>query len=747
MINRIWAKSSGETLAEHTIACLKAARALLRMLPLSEGEKEALEKDVLLAISMHDVGKAAAGFQRFVRGEQDNWQGKRHEAISASFASGVDDLSAAALFAILTHHKSIPSDGISQVFGCLPIEQLPLPGLETVMWKEMAQEWEDNRSLLITEWEQICHYLGWHPTTELPKLGSLRLIEAWLERGVGKTGQRRTVPFQERYYASLVRGLTIASDHLGSAHRAPPSIPELRRFNVLKKGDVLRPFQEEIGEVEGSALLRAPTGSGKTEAALLWAQKNQRTNGRLFYVLPYTASINAMHRRLADVFGARKVGLLHYRATSALYSMLETDVDRTSLLTKQQIAATLTDLAREIWFPIRVCTPHQTLRYTLRGKGWEYMLAEFPNACFIYDEVHAYDPRVVGLTLASAMLFRQWGARCLFLSATLPRFLQQLIKDALGEVPVVEPDPKKAGDKKVLDKKRHIVEVRDGSITSHINEVIEAIAECSSTLIVCNHVRTAQELFSYLKDRLPSQRVQLLHSRFNQEDRNRLESEITGGELPKVLVATQVVEVSLDIDFEQAFLEPAPIDALIQRMGRVNRFGTRSPAKVVALTKQVGPHNLYCECEGASHESTCRVQFTLNELRRIENPISERDLVEVADKVYGQGYQGADKIKFEEGLNHPDISQFEERLLAGAFQDWVKAIIEKTDQTLDVLPKCLLAKYESKKAEGLWVEANSLLVPVRTTQFAWLRPKLTKQDDLWIADLKYTHEEGLHLND
>ena len=66
--------------------------------------------------------------------------------------------------------------------------------------------------------------------------------------------------------------------------------------------------------------------------------------------------------------------------------------------------------------------------------------------------------------------------------------------------------------------------------------------------------------------------VVLLHSRFCRRDRDNIEKNLQAG-LPKVLVATQVVEVSLDVDFEQAFSEPAPIDALIQRFGRVNRKG------------------------------------------------------------------------------------------------------------------------------------------------------------------------------
>ncbi|MDA8227377.1 MAG: CRISPR-associated helicase Cas3' [Desulfitobacterium hafniense] len=744
-MDKILAKSSGETLLEHTIACLKAAQLLLNSLPFLQKQKEALKKDVLLAVALHDIGKAATGFQKVLRGEQDNWQGKRHEIISASFASSIEGISSAVIFAILTHHKSIPTDGISQVFGCLPYEQIPLTGKESVVWKEMVQEWKENSALFFDEWRRICEHLQKYLEGSIDELKPLSLNPSWLERTSGKRGQRKFISFQDRIYASIVRGLTIASDHLGSSHKIPPPIPDLGYFPILKQNP--RPFQERVGDNEGTAILRAPTGSGKTEAALLWAQKNQRPNGRLFYILPFTASINAMYRRLTKIFSKKIVGLLHYRATAALYDMLEADEDIASRPDRQQTAKVLANLAHEIWFPIRVCTPHQILRYTLRGKGWEYMLAEFPNACFIFDEIHAYDPRMVGLTLGSAKLLSQWGVRCLFLSATLPAFLRRLITNTMGELSFIEPDPVKEEDRKILNKKRHIVEIRDGSIVDNMESIVQAIRNNSSTLIVCNHVKTSQEVYSLLRKELPTENVKLLHSRFNQEDRNRIENELVNKFLPKVLVATQVVEVSLDVDFSQGFFEPAPIDALIQRMGRINRLGKTPPeyTNIVVFTKQVNSYKLYCICHGDSHLSTCRVQLTIDELEKLENPISERDLVKAADRVYGSGYQGEDKTKFEEGFYHPDIREFGNRLLAGAHQDWVENIIEKTDGNIEILPNCLLQEYQKRKDNGLWIEANSLLVPIRTQSLSRLKSKLYKYNNLLIANFSYTSDKGLEV--
>src|SRR5260370_13356515 len=95
------AKSTGETIATHTEWCLKAAQALLECLPLANEHRQRIEKDVLFALAVHDVGKAASGFQRMVRREQTDWAGRRHEILSASFASTLPGISAPVLLAVL----------------------------------------------------------------------------------------------------------------------------------------------------------------------------------------------------------------------------------------------------------------------------------------------------------------------------------------------------------------------------------------------------------------------------------------------------------------------------------------------------------------------------------------------------------------------------------------------------------------------------------------------------------------------
>ncbi|MGB8936252.1 MAG: DEAD/DEAH box helicase [Candidatus Nitrosopolaris sp.] len=117
-------------------------------------------------------------------------------------------------------------------------------------------------------------------------------------------------------------------------------------------------FQIAASKHKGNLILGAPTGSGKTEAALLWAQLNQQYNGRLFYALPTMASINAMYLRLCETFckeGAKKfsengkqqqqlVGLLHSRTVSSLYSMFEVDDNGSNAKVRQAKARSMASL-------------------------------------------------------------------------------------------------------------------------------------------------------------------------------------------------------------------------------------------------------------------------------------------------------------------------------------------------------------------------------------------------------------------
>jgi len=515
----------------------------------------------------------------------------------------------------------------------------------------------------------------------------------------------------------------------------PVNIPQLDAFNVSPT----KPygFQIRAARTNGNLILRAPTGSGKTEAALLWAQLNQAKNGRLFYALPTTASINSMYLRIKRLFNDtdnRLVGLLHSRTISSLYSMFERD----NPMASQKTARTIGSLVREMYFPFRVCTPHQILRYTLQGKGWEAMLSEFPHSVFVFDEIHAYNPKLTGLTIATAKYLTKHKATCIFLSATLPTFLRKLIRRELEVISYIQPSNLNASDRKILRQKRHAIEVVGGNILSNIDLIAKEAEKTQSTIVVCDHVPTAQKVYMAIKKRVRN--TVLLHSQFARRDRNTIENDLRHT-LPKILISTQVVEVSLDLDFQQGFTEPAPIDALVQRMGRINRHAAqRQPAKVLIFEKQVSSDNTV-------YSEDLR-ERSLSALRDLPMPLSEEELDNAADEIYGNGYTGEDKEEYNDGLNYERLKYWQRHLLAGTDQDWIDEIIDRQEGTEELLPEPLLEEYSALKQKGLTLEANDLLVPVGRWRLAYLfkEGRIDISGDLRIlTGCSYTKEMGLEI--
>ena len=119
--------------------------------------------------------------------------------------------------------------------------------------------------------------------------------------------------------------------------------------------------QKEALQILGNVILSAPTGSGKTETALLWLQQQlkEKGQGRIFYVLPYTASINAMYERLNNEFGKdqHRVGMIHGKLQQYIeYKMAD---DSELLDDKQQLIEDFKSLVT----PLKIVTPFQLLKH------------------------------------------------------------------------------------------------------------------------------------------------------------------------------------------------------------------------------------------------------------------------------------------------------------------------------------------------------------------------------------------------
>lgn len=748
-LHNYWAKDTGETLISHSLRVADVAKVICHMLPLPFDERNKLVMSVSEIGLLHDIGKAATGFQEMVR--NNSLWGHRHEILSATIAAKIaPHLKVEELLAIITHHKSIPQKSEGSTFEkCLPDNELPF--IKPNVFDEMIAE-------IVHEKEYFLEFLNnlnkegiykWHIDNLnfcFKDIGVLK--HYWLRRQTN--GQKDKTTIDQRCHASRLRGLLITADHIASAHQFDlPDVPVQRDYvEIIKskelKGNNILPFQERCAETTGDAILKAPTGSGKTAAILLWAAKNQAENGRLFYVLPHTASINAMHKRLQKIYCEKTVGVLHHKNAAYLFRLFENDYSSTDAA---KMARMISRLARELYHPIRVTTPHQILRVALQGKGWELGLAEFPNACFVFDEIHAFEPLLTGLTIATVKWLKSMGAKVLFASATLPLFLEKILKEQI-DIPasnIISPNPEYKDDKEVLDKVRHNVEIRSGNLLSSIDTVISEIKVSGKTaLIVCNHVATSQKVFEILRKEFND--IKLLHARFNAKDRMNIETQIQSETPPRILVATQAVEVSLDLDYDCGYIEPAPADALGQRLGRINRKGLRDePASVVifeepSATMKENPMYLPYDKDVT--------QETVSLLRQA-NLLTEQQLTDIVNRIYGDGYQEDSKEDYEKGLKNSMITEFAENIIAGTHKDWVEGVIEGSDGQLEVLPMEFYDIFIKLKKEKKYLEARLLLVPIQIRQCRRLfaervlwRDEVTEE---YRTSLKYSSDRGLDL--
>lgn len=326
------------------------------------------------------------------------------------------------------------------------------------------------------------------------------------------------------------------------------------------------------GNKNNSIILIAPTGSGKTEFSFLWASGN-----KFVYTLPLRAAVNSTYKRAKNIFNLNNneenVELLH--SDSDLY-LFEQSPDKEGEIKR------VLDLSRQMSYPVIISTGDQIFPVALQYPGYEKLMSLFFYSRLIIDEVQAYDPRACAIIVKMIEEVTKLGEKFLLMTATLPEFIKETLKQRLELKDVQFIDLYE----NIPEVKKHKIKLNNLQIDNDIENIINKANEGKRVLVILNTVEKAQEVYNQIKEKLKStennnvQYIKLLHSKFSFEDRKNIEDDLFkqfGNPKPdnenigKILVATQVVEASLDIDADVLYTELAPIDSLIQRMGRVLR--------------------------------------------------------------------------------------------------------------------------------------------------------------------------------
>lgn len=768
-LNDVWAKSAElgeggqpETLTQHTWYVLSRLAEFIRLRPNLPTQLNIPRLWHLLFWSafLHDFGKAVEGFQMQLRGDKQGW-GHRHEVFSLAFVDWViDDLSTEEqqwfVASIVSHHRDF--EEIQRIYPTPdwddndPLKpQLASLSEETLdgLWRWLSEcgiPWRDELGLTdfsISKPELQAR----HAAIQSVQQQGVEQIRHWLKvyRRLNRDIEDRNAPHAV-VPGITVRGYIINADHSASAHAGPIPLVQFNADTILARNKLsqenLFGHQSQAGQVDGSALLVAPTGSGKTEAALLWAA-HQSSLPRLFYTLPYQASMNAMQVRLEKNSPKQEhVGLQHGRSLLALYRLLLEKGYGTKAAART--AKWARNLSRLNYPPVRVFSPYQMLKGMYRLKGYEALLTDYHNAAFIFDEIHAYEvPRLAMILKTIEYLRVNFNARFFIMSATFPKLIQEWLSEALDAPTTIE------ADSGLFQKfKRHQLILHNGELLtdSGLSNVVNDAKVGKSVLVVCNLVDRAQEAYNQISAQLNQVniRTELLHGRFNMRDRSAKEKlirEATGANSEKrqsiVLVATQAVEVSLDIDLDTIYTEPAPLEALIQRFGRINRRRLKDLAPVHVFRQPDDGQKIY---------DPELVQRTLSILEREhERPIDEGSIGTWLDEIYSGEVEACWREEYKNAAANFDRMCIRSMRPFAADEELEEAFYKAFDG-LEVLPDSLYNEYQTLSEEEP-IRAGELLVPISWGRFHALRGKgqVLPRDrrEPYCVTAEYSPEVGL----
>jgi len=363
-------------------------------------------------------------------------------------------------------------------------------------------------------------------------------------------------------------------------------------------------------------ILEDVTGAGKTEAALLLAQRLMAAGNAhgLYFGLPTMATANAMYERLSErgyrhLFQAEQQPSLVLAHGAARLS----DAFRQSIIgvvkTKddnyedQPAAAAhcsqwLADNRKKaLLADVGIGTLDQALLAILPSRHQSLRLLGLIGKVLVVDEVHACDAYMHPLLCRLLRAHAAAGGSAILLSATLPQRQRSELVTAFAEgmggakptlvsadYPLLTHVSSTFADESAIDTRESVrrqVQVQCLDSTGEVESVIAtAIAQHQCVCWIRNSVGDAREAYHHLRENHPDWQIELFHARFALADRLDIEQRVldTYGKSSTheqraghLLIATQVVEQSLDIDFDHLITDLAPIDLIIQRAGRLRR--------------------------------------------------------------------------------------------------------------------------------------------------------------------------------
>lgn len=644
---------------------------------------------LLFVIALHDLGKATPAFQVKAGWAKKELGRRGFDLASRLGARHHGDIGFYFLYHELERRGAPPeaacglARAVTAHHGQFPTDATLLddPGGSEA---GRAPAWQRAREALVAELANVFQIDAIATPEDLDSayvalLAGLTSVADW----VGSMAEVFTYePPQGSLETYWPRALARADRALELAGLRRPSTPHARSFVELfgKTPWPLHRASETIAaglSTPSLIIIEAPMGEGKTEAAMLLAEHAATLAGQngLYIGLPTKATANQMFRRVQGFLDRSRS---QQRSTLVLAHGEASLVEQFREISMASIwdqGSDRTGVAAERWFLSKkrtlladfgVGTIDQALLAVMRTSHNFVRLYALAGKTVVLDEVHAYD------TYTGTLLERllEWlaaaGTTVILLSATLPSERRAALVRAYqrgGQHKEIEPPtvpyPRitvAAATTSVhgFEPRSASVEIRleraPAELTTLAAQVAERVRAGGCVGWICNTVDRAQRATSLLQELCPAVDARLLlHARLFPEERGRREtqlerwlgSEAKAGERPRacIVVGTQVLEQSLDIDFDLLVTDLAPIDLVLQRAGRLWRHQRHDrsvahpqPAIVVAMPS--GPSATAPLDEVAAVYSELLVRRTMELLEGREQIILPDDIEPLVEHVY-----------------------------------------------------------------------------------------------------------------
>jgi CRISPR-associated endonuclease/helicase Cas3 len=384
------------------------------------------------------------------------------------------------------------------------------------------------------------------------------------------------------------------------------------------------PLQEMVSAWELPAsphlfILEDVTGAGKTEAAVLLAHRLMQAGqgNSVYFALPTMATANTMYSRMKDVYrrlfaGGKSPSLILAHGASEMSADFRRSLlpevpatadhygDGTTSAGAHCNAWLADNRKKALLADIGIGTVDQALLAILPARHQSLRLLGLMHKILLVDEVHACDAYMHELLCALLRAHATAGGSVILLSATLPKKQRQALLQAYAEGQRWSKPALQATDdqsyplmsclnaqglrEQVVATRASVkreVSVQFLSERQAVEDLLSRTLEQGQCACwIRNTVKDAIEAYQQIKARHPDWQVDLFHARYALGDRIAIEKRVVArfdknstaeSRRGQILIATQVVEQSLDLDFDTLITDLAPIDLLIQRAGRLRR--------------------------------------------------------------------------------------------------------------------------------------------------------------------------------